>query len=450
MQKKNFCTALFICALIFVVAFNAHTAPQTTMQSSSTIDWTSPDFESFVTYDIEKAGIPMPSGRGTAVERISMQLPLLVKDALLSIKVNSFTKLEDLVLNDTISLEELSQIIDSGSTTPSHFSNKTNDLEISHTISLNSIASKLISHHYIYQPKKPIEKIASRAYTGIIIDARGALPVQGEFISETVEPCLFPQIWDETMELLFERNMVEPSIIAEKGVVTYGYNSDIRTYKDRVGEDPLVIKARKVYGTNRTDPVISRTDALRILNVKENLELINAGKVVILLDQERLVKRIMVPLKDDSYYFAYNKIRDGLADLEDIEAPIDTAAGLVVAINDIKFQPESPEIMPEENVRLDSIAKTIKDAISVNAFTILVEGHTARIGPVETELPLSISRARTIVSEMVKRGIPASLFTYKGYGGNVPIDTNDTAEGRARNRRVVITLQPVFQFATWY
>lgn len=439
---KTFFVFLFI--LIPVMSFAQ------TMQSTSSVDWTTQGFESAISLDIEKAGIKMPSGRGTAVERINMQIPLLIKDALLSIKVNSFTKLEDLVLNETITLEELSQIIDNGYTTPSHFLNDTNDLAISHQISLNQISSKLISHKQVYQPKKPIERTASRAYSGIVIDARGLLPVQGEFIKEAAEPCLFPQIWDETMELLFERNMVNPEIIDKQGVVTYGYSENLKDYKDRVGEDPLVIKARKVYGTNRTDPVISRTDALKILNIPENIDLINQGKVVILLDEEKLVKNILVPLKDDSYYFAYNKIREALVDDDIAEPPEDSVTGIVVAIKDIKFQPESPEILPEEAIRLDKIAETIKDAIASNAFTILVEGHTARIGPVETELPLSIARARSIVTEMVKRGIPSSLFTYKGYGGNVPIDTNDTPEGRANNRRVVITLQPVFQFSSWY
>ena len=440
-----------ICAAVFIFSILFCTAQTQNMQSSSNVDWTKQTFASTIMLDTEKAGIKMPSGRATAVDRITTQVPLLIKDALLSIKVNSFTRLGDLVIHEDISLEELSGIIDQGDKTPSYFSSNSNMLQLSHSISLSEISAKLLSHQKPYQPKQPIDRIASRAYSGIIIDARGMLPVHGEFVSESAEPCLFPQIWDETMELLYEKNMVQPEIVRQQGLVTYGYDGDLRNYVDRVGKDPLVIKARQLYGTNRTDPVISKNDALRILSVQENIDLITQGKVVILLDKTRLVKRILVPIKDDSYYLAYNRLKKTISDGDDIlSAPIDTDTGIVVAVHNIRFKPDSPDILPEESERIDKISKALRDAISTNTFTILVEGHTARIGDINTEMPLSIARAQTIVNEMIKRGIPAELFSYKGYGGNVPIADNDTEEGRALNRRVEITLQPVFNFTSWY
>jgi len=434
--------------LIAVAAFSF--AQTKNMQSTSDIDWTTQKFSSTITLDVEKAGINMPSGRATAVERINMQTPLLVKDALLSVKVNSFTELEDLVLHEDITLEQLSQIIDNGDSTPSYFSRESKNLQVAHSISLHDISAMILSHQHTYRPKQPMDRIASRAYTGIVIDARGMLPVHGEFITESAEPCLFPRIWDDTMSLLYEHNMIQPEVIKQSGVVSYGYISDLTSYANRIGEDPLVIKARQIYGTNRTDPVISRSDALRILSVPENIDLLNQGKVVILLDKERLVKKIRVPIKDEAYYLAYNKLKKTITDDDDITAPpMDTSGGLLMTF-DFRFKPDSPEILPEETSRLDKMANIINDALATNTFTILVEGHTARIGDIQSEMPLSIARAKTIVEEMKKRGIPDELFSYKGYGGNVPIATNDTPEGRALNRRVEITLQPVFRFTSWY
>ena len=436
---------------VFLIAIATFSFAQTqNMQSTSDIDWTTQKFSSTITLDVEKAGINMPSGRATAVERINMQTPLLIKDALLSVKVNSFTELEDLVLHEDITLEQLSQIIDGGDSTPSYFSRDSQNLQIAHSISLHDISAMILSHQHTYRPKQPMDRIASRAYTGIVIDARGMLPVHGEFITEGAEPCLFPRIWDDTMSLLYEHNMIEPEVIKKSGVVNYGYISDLTMYKDRIGEDPLVIRARQIYGTNRTDPVISRSDALRILSVPENIDLLNQGKVVILLDKDRLVKKIRVPIKDEAYYLAYNKLKKAIRDDDDIAAPpIDSNGGLLMTF-DFRFKPDSPEILPEETSRLDKMANIINDALATNTFTILVEGHTARIGDIQSEMPLSIARAKTIVEEMKKRGIPDELFSYKGYGGNVPIATNDTPEGRALNRRVEITLQPVFRFTTWY
>ena len=438
-----------ICVLCFIYSFLCFAFAQT-IESSSSIDWTSQTFESNISLDLIKAGIKMPSGRNAAVERITMQIPLLVKDSLLSIRVNSFTTLGDLVSNGTITLEELSTIIDNGKKTPSYFSNVTNNLELSHIISLNNISKILISHNYVYQPKKPLDRIASRPYSGIIIDARGSLPVHGEFVADSVEPCLFPQIWNMQMDLLYEKNMVEPQIVSQQGIVNYVYSDDSGLYQDRVGKDPLRIKARQVYGTNRTDPVISDSDALRILTVPENLELLRQGKVVIILDKDRLVHDIKVPLKNDSYYFAFDEINKKLTKDNIASPPVDRETGIMIAVENIQFQPDSAEILPSETERLNEIAEVIKNATKSNTFSIMVEGHTARIGDVNTELPLSIARAKTIVDEMIKRGIPEEMFTYKGYGGNVPVADNDTPEGRAKNRRVQITLQPVFEYSTWY
>ncbi|MBP5792249.1 MAG: OmpA family protein [Spirochaetaceae bacterium] len=115
-----------------------------------------------------------------------------------------------------------------------------------------------------------------------------------------------------------------------------------------------------------------------------------------------------------------------------------------------RFKPDSPELLPTEGERIDKIAKIIKDVLNTTTFSILIEGHTARIGDIQSEMPLSIARAKTIVEEMKKRGLPPEIFSYKGYGGNVPIASNDTPEGRALNRRVEITLQPVFHYTSWY
>ncbi len=116
-----------------------------------------------------------------------------------------------------------------------------------------------------------------------------------------------------------------------------------------------------------------------------------------------------------------------------------TEQGIKLSVRDIRFKPDSDEILPEEAWRLDAIAETLKIAESEGQ-TFLVEGHTASVGKPNGEKELSVRRAQKITEELSARGIPAERFMYAGYGGTRPIADNATAEGRAQNRRVEITI----------
>ena len=205
----------------------------------------------------------MPSGKRAAINFVETKLPDLIKDPLLSLYVNSSQQLGDLVLANDITLEQLTNIIDEGKKTPGIFTNGTLTLKTTHTINLREISSLMIKHHFPYKNAQPIENIASRVYSGIIIDARGSLDVHGEFMQDSVYPCFFPQIWDENMNLIYERNMGDPESEFKNGVIGYDWRDDESAYQSRIGADPLRIKARKVYGHLRTDPVISREDSRR-------------------------------------------------------------------------------------------------------------------------------------------------------------------------------------------
>ena len=67
---------------------------------------------------------------------------------------------------------------------------------------------------------------------------------------------------------------------------------------------------------------------------------------------------------------------------------------------------------------------------------ILVEGHTDSAGPDEYNMNLSKQRAQSVTNYLIAQGIDASRFTTKWYGENQPVASNDTSEGKAKNRRV--------------
>ena len=70
----------------------------------------------------------------------------------------------------------------------------------------------------------------------------------------------------------------------------------------------------------------------------------------------------------------------------------------------------------------------------------MIEGHTADTGYEAGELMLSKERAYSIADALSKRGISKERFICKGSGSKKPIASNDTAEGKALNRRVEITI----------
>ena len=128
---------------------------------------------------------------------------------------------------------------------------------------------------------------------------------------------------------------------------------------------------------------------------------------------------------------ATDKQQDGMFQVED------TDKGVRLSVRDLKFVADSAQLLPQERGRLDAVAEVLK---SVPGGTFLIEGHTAAVGRPAGEQQLSEERAQSVIAELVKRGLKAEQFMFKGYGGTQPIGDNNTDAGRAANRRVEITI----------
>lgn len=150
-----------------------------------------------------------------------------------------------------------------------------------------------------------------------------------------------------------------------------------------------------------------------ILTWYENVEPLNRGG---LKDEiERIVKE--------------EKLTD--VDVEEREE------GVAVRLRNLRFYPDSPELLPGELPKVTTLAKVLR---SVGDRGILVTGHTADVGSVESQLSLSIERAKRVVELLSREGIAPERFLYQGLGGSQPIAPNTTEAGRAQNRRVEITI----------
>lgn len=82
---------------------------------------------------------------------------------------------------------------------------------------------------------------------------------------------------------------------------------------------------------------------------------------------------------------------------------------------------------------LDEVAQALSDNPTIK---VEIQGHTDSVGNDKFNLKLSQKRAESVKAYLVKRGIDAGRMDPKGYGENVPIADNRTADGRSQNRRV--------------
>jgi len=105
----------------------------------------------------------------------------------------------------------------------------------------------------------------------------------------------------------------------------------------------------------------------------------------------------------------------------------------------ILFDTDKAEIKPESKAQLDEMATLMKNN---PALRVHIVGHTDNQGTVEHNLGLSQRRADAVVRALsTQYGIPAARMTSRGLGPFAPVATNDTEDGRAKNRRVEIVKQ---------
>ena len=90
------------------------------------------------------------------------------------------------------------------------------------------------------------------------------------------------------------------------------------------------------------------------------------------------------------------------------------------------------ELKPESTAELLKLVEIMQQNPTIK---IEISGHTDNIGSDEHNYILSENRAKAVYDFLVANGVNKDRMTYKGYGKTKPIDTNDTEEGRANNRR---------------
>lgn len=431
-----FIAACVLCTRLFALDSQAD-KPENYLHAAAVQNWKAGTVDTELELLIKQAGLKMPADRLEAVKLLDKHAPQLLKNIYLSIPVDSSHLLGNYLADGVISIDQLLTIIAESDRKNATLNSGLNKAVAYDTASLQNIASLFIKHKALRMPTLPTKTTLSEKYSGLVIDARGLLPIHGEFIKGTVQPALFPKIWDSDMNVVYEKNMVLPQVARQQAIVRYTDTLDDQAFGQLIGDKPLRIVARGIFGVNRTDIIISNEDAARLLSMSENLKLIQEGRVLIIADD--LTKTPNYPQPDEQFYFAYRDVNMTIDETPGIivtEEPDNTV--LKITMYNIHFVADKADILPTDYGRLDVIADALRRL--GNNVTFLIEGHTADLHRPDDQLLLSKQRAQTMAQELAKRGIDISRIQTNGYGATMPVAPSNTEANMAKNRRVEIKI----------
>jgi len=161
----------------------------------------------------------------------------------------------------------------------------------------------------------------------------------------------------------------------------------------------------------------------------------NTGEYIIELPAG---KNYGIVVKSDSYLFHSENLNIDFSNRNEkneikLDIPMKKAEiGAKIVLNNIFFDFGKTTLRSESVAELNNVIKLFNDMPTIN---VEISGHTDNIGSKETNLRISNDRAKTVVDFLIANGIEKNRLTYKGYGFDQPTDSNDTEEGRQKNRR---------------
>ena len=292
---KRFFHILAIFSILISPVFGQERAIN--FDTSVSVNWARGELSGQAGFNLAQAGLRLPTGRYQGEEALRQAYPQLLQPYLLSLRVDSSTTIRDLVDRGEISLGDLNRISREAEIAAPYLSTDLSRMISRFTIAINKISALFIRHRSISEPVRPLIPVHTPDYTGIVIIATDELPIQGRMSRALMEPCLFPKIWDTDMNLIYDQNMFE-SGRENEFMIRYAAAQDIFRPSPSgmdaellafAGSNPLRIIARGVFGANPTDPVIDRSDALIILSSENNRRLLREGRVVLVLNEDKVI-----------------------------------------------------------------------------------------------------------------------------------------------------------------
>ncbi|MBK7871153.1 MAG: PD40 domain-containing protein [Saprospiraceae bacterium] len=237
-------------------------------------------------------------------------------------------------------------------------------------------------------------------------------------------------------------NSNNPSIILARK------NSDIFTFElyEAARPDPVTYVKARVFDENTKTPLVAKVEFtdLKTDQIYASSETDSEGEFLVCLP---LGKEYALNVNKTRYLFHSENFN--LIEIKSSAEPFVLEIGLIpipegqpdateslkakpIVLRNVFFETASAALLSTSKNELDRL----KSLLSENPqMKIRINGHTDNVGSDYANLKLSEQRAKAVYDYLIQNGIEANRLNYKGFGESEPIDSNDTKEGRQRNRR---------------
>lgn len=255
--------------------------------------------------------------------------------------------------------------------------------------------------------------------------------------------------WSKPMNLGYPINTAKE----ERGLFINNKGDYAYLTASRDGNEDLDIYKFELYPAARPTPSTYVTGIVRNLETKKVLEAkfelidLSTNKIVTKNVSDKETGKYLVVLPVDKEY-AFNVQKTGYLPYSDnfvLPADFDInqpfiknielqpiKIGKEVVLKNIFFELDSYELKQKSIAELTKLIEFLNDNPTVK---IELGGHTDNQGTRKHNEVLSDNRAKTVYTYLIENGVDSKRLTFKGYGQDKPIDTNNTKEGRAKNRR---------------
>lgn len=233
--------------------------------------------------------LPFPSAKSHAVKYIDDAIPVQFIDYAREIVVDSISSINDWIKYSPVLQSSLFAVADNPQLRKVSMDSILQNVTVEYQLPFygpNGLMRNFVTHSRLATLPVTLGFYPSREFSGIVIYAKGEVPVWGTDKVDKLTPALLPKIYNDELELIASPFMADPKMLNRWGFVVYTNSVDEQEFIQRIGNYPFRTMLRSIYGVNNTDLIITKDVALKLLSSRDNDRIIREGRILIIIDPQ--------------------------------------------------------------------------------------------------------------------------------------------------------------------